>query len=97
MQSGLAPLHHTAIWRHIDCQHLAARWVKQFIPQIWITQRNFIRPQSGCEHGRQMRVVAIIQNAVQLVLSPNGACTAAFQVIENQQRRGADLMEAPVK
>ena len=78
MQSGLAPLHHTAVWRHIDHQHLTACWVKQFVPQIWITERNLIRPQSGCEHSGQMRVVAIIQNAVQLVLGPNGAGTAAL-------------------
>ena len=97
LRSRLAPLHHTAVRRHIDRQDLAACWVEQFIPQIRVTKRKFIRPQCGSHHSGQMRVVAVIQYAIQLILCPHRARTTAFQVIQNQQRRGADLMEAPVK
>ena len=53
--------------------------------KLGVTQRKCISPHCGSNHRGQMRVVTIIQNAVQFILRPDRTCSAFFEIIQNQQ------------
>ena len=70
---------------------------RQFVPKAGIAERKSIRIQRGSQHRGLVHVVAIIQQSMKPVLRPCGTRTAFLQIIQEQQWRCADFLEASVK
>lgn len=77
--------------------NLRFRRVENLVPQPRVIDRERVGFERGGDDGRQVGVVAMVEDLVEFVLRPNGTRAALFQVIENQHGGGLDLVEAAIK
>ena len=67
---GLAPLRRPPIRRHVNHVDLTLRCIENLVPQPRVIDSEGVRLERGRDNGRQVGVVAMIQNLVEFVLRP---------------------------
>lgn len=76
---------------------LTLRRVEDLVPQPRVIDRERVGLERGRDDGRQVGVVAVVEDLVEFVLRPDGTGAALFQVVEDQHGGGLDFIEAAIK